>query len=1251
MSDQTINNLTLNGSLNSGLNNSSNHTLMGKTFYIGHNPNSAASTDTLYIYNQNLQLINGGGTTLTMNSTGITIAGGQFAAPGVEIQQNQAYYTKPSIFQNTLLAEGEFVVINQNLSVGGTAALFDISLNANTFIAGDLSLNGRLFMNDDTIPASAIIGDVGGGSNLIEYMTNSIYNDTGNTYNNKLYVAYAQINNGNKLVYYMSKIRKPDTNNDYEWHYTTVNPIGSDTLTIFDDWSPVIPVPVISSYSTANYSEGQTGISNSPVVSSSPTSYNISLNKSNTSTTITQDIGLTFNTTNGIISGTITQSTAGTYRYDITATNSGGTSNPYEITITIVDDVASPVFNYNNTTFNYTTLSPGETLNPTINVTSTWSISPEFPNYISLNTSNGNITVNPQSGITHNGTHTIRATNNDTPAEYSEVNLTFNITLALPQITGYTSTTLVEGQTVTLNPQGSYLSNASNTFSISTNTNNNNQTITDELGLTFNTTTGVISGTVNQQIEGTYNYTVSHSNSEGNGNDFTLTITVQDDVAPPNINYSTSSYEFINGTTQTIQAPTNTGGAISSWSMDSETPLLYGLSLNTSTGVISGTIPVMTTVTEYYTVVASNTDNETSSATITITFKQPVPVIWSYANLNFSEGQQNAMASPWTSNSASSYNISLNKSPGNDNTINQDTGLIFNTTTGVISGNITQSTAGTYKYDVTATNTGGTSNPYEITITIVDDIATPVIDYGSLTRNYTTLSNQETITPSINVSVTWSIDKAFPNYITFNSSNGEIIVDPQSTITYSDTHTITATNNDTPPESDSKTLTFNITLATPQITGYSSVSNNAINVTEGSTYTLTPSGSYLTGYGNNYTITTNDIGLTINPNNGVISGTITQNKAGSYNYTVSHSNSEGNGNDFTISVTVVDDIPDPTISYSASTYTGTVGESINIPAPTKTNVNTLSISPSLPDGLTLNADGSISGTPTTVSDDTYTITATNSDTPTESVNATITITISAAAVDYPGINSVTYMPSDHTTGINNYNYGQVFIGLTTDDSIMFTIKLNNPINNQDIWYNIACNSLSSMDHAIQTDLTYSNTSTTLHYLPTSYLSDVNTTMPYNAGALFLTNAANNSKYIIAKIPNPAWNPSYYIGGVDYNQQQGTNKFIYRFVQNGTASLENPPGAGYDTTYTYTSNTGCIPPLPANYNDTSVKNGWDNGQLFIGRYGDGLYLIIFINNEYKQISLSIRDPNLPALNYETGNAATYNSNTHWIYPPS
>ena len=1086
-------------------------------------------------------------------------------------------------------------------------------------------------------------------------MTDTIYGSSNSTYNDKLYVAYGDINGGTKTVYYMSKVKKPETY-DYEWRYTATNPIGSDTFNVINEWGPTIPVPVIISYSTANYSEGQTINNNEPnvtVTSYGPvTSYNISFNKSNNTSTIIQDTGLDFTTTTGVISGIVSQQKEGTYQYDIIATNITGDSNPYTITITISDDVPSPSISYPGyLSRSYTTLSPGEPINASINVTSTWSvIGTPLPTYITLDSNNGNIVVNPQSTLVLSSTnYTIRATNNDSPPEFDEVIFNFTITLALPQITAYTSTTITEGQNVTLTPQGSNLSTlVSGRFSISKNTNGSDKTITEDIGLTLNTTTGAISGQVTQEKADTYNYTVSHSNSEGAGNDFTLTITVQDDVAPPSINYSNANREFIIGTYQTIQAPTNTGGAIDSWSMS--TPLTNGLSINNN-GIIFGTITGTLTEGPYtYTVIATNTDGETNSANIILTFKQPDPVISNYSSANYSEGQQNITNTPTTSNSPTLYSISLNKSTGNT-TISQDTGLEFNTTTGIISGNITQSTAGTYKYDIIATNSGGDSNPYEIIITIADDLPSPTINYGSLTRNYTTLSPGEPITPSINVGVTWTIDKAFPNYITFNNTNGQIVVNPQSTITYSDTHTITATNNDVPPESDSKTISFNITLATPQITGYSSVSNNAISVTEGSPYTLTPNGSYLTGYGNNYTLTTNDIGLSINQNTGIISGTIVQNKVGSYNYTVTHNNSEGNGNSFAIAVTVVDNIPSPTISYSAATYNGTAGESINIPAPTKANVNTISINPSLPDNLSLNADGSITGTPSATSNVLYTITVINSDSPTESAITTIRITIEEPAVTYPGINSVTYMPGDHTTGMANYNYGQAFIGLTTDDSMMFTIKLNNPINSQDTWYNIACNLLSSMDHAIQTDLNYTSITTTLPFLPSAYATNNNTTTPYNAGSLFLANAANNSKYIIAKVPNPLWAPNYYISGTDYNPQYGNNKFVYRFIQNGTASLENPPGAGYNTSYTYTSNIGCIPPLPVNYNDASIKNDLDNGQLFIGRYGDGLYLIIFINNEYKQISLSIRDPTLPGLNYETGNAAIYNSNTHWIYPPS
>ena len=334
----------------------------------------------------------------------------------------------------------------------------------------------------------------------------------------------------------------------------------------------------------------------------------------------------------------------------------------------------------------------------------------------------------------------------------------------------------------------------------------------------------------------------------------------------------------------------------------------------------------------------------------------------------------------------------------------------------------------------------------------------------------------------------------------------------------------------------------------------------------------------------------------------------------------------------------------PSISYSGSPFTFTDGDSVNITSSNSGGAATnWSISPEIGNGLTFNTStGSITGTATgTLVATVYTITATNS---TGTNNVNLTITIEAAAVSYPGISSVTYLPNDYSTNISNYNYGQPYVGLTTESTVYFNIKLENPINNQDTWYVIPMNLESDATNSTLTTLSYTNTNTTLHYLPTAYATNNNTTTPYNAGALFLANAANSTLYMYCKIPNINWNPSYYISGQDYNQQQGTNKFNYRFVQNGTGGLSNLPGT-MNTNYTYTSNTGCIPPLPTNYNDASVKNGLNNGQLFIGRYGDGLYLIIFINNSYKQIGLNI----VNGLSYG-GSAAQYNSDTHWVYPP-
>ena len=93
---------------------------------------------------------------------GLSISSGNFSALGSATYSGSATFNQNAQFLGSLSSRS--MIIDQNFAVGGTNlnTLWDVSFNANTFIAGDLSLNGRLFIPNDSIPAEAIIG--GGGS-------------------------------------------------------------------------------------------------------------------------------------------------------------------------------------------------------------------------------------------------------------------------------------------------------------------------------------------------------------------------------------------------------------------------------------------------------------------------------------------------------------------------------------------------------------------------------------------------------------------------------------------------------------------------------------------------------------------------------------------------------------------------------------------------------------------------------------------------------------------------------------------------------------------------------------------------------------------------------------------------------------------------------------------------------------------------------------------------------------------------------
>ena len=95
-------------------------------------------------------------------------------------------------------------------------------------------------------------------------------------------------------------------------------------------------------------------------------------------------------------------------------------------------------------------------------------------------------------------------------------------------------------------------------------------------------------------------------------------------VAPSALSYSSNPATYTNGTTITNNTPTSSGGAVVSYAVSPALPA--GLTLNTSTGIISG-MPTVVTAVASYTVTATNTGGSTT-VSVSITIASAVTLGW-----------------------------------------------------------------------------------------------------------------------------------------------------------------------------------------------------------------------------------------------------------------------------------------------------------------------------------------------------------------------------------------------------------------------------------------------------------------------------------------------------------------------------------------------------------------------------------------------------------------------------------------------